>query len=802
MGAIIYKDKVYGAGGSIIEGYYKSADGKFYEETTYETEIPGAEDLLYIDLTSKMLFIFDGTNFVNITEDAKPTVTEASSRTNIASGDTLKTIIGKIKKFFADLKAVAFTGAYSDLTGTPSIPTKTSDLTNDSGFVTTDEKVTGEEKKAANGAFYNIPFIGTNNQKPYYNDGLQMYTIEGTSSAAGRNIVLVGNNVSTGTAGNKRGEIRIYSEKDGYALLRSTVSSTHERVIYFPDKAGTVALTDEVTPYKGNLRTEIGDAAPAAATKTYWENNVNPFEVSTAYDNKGDEYTILFSKGETNNYGNILKWGYADKYLRILRKNSNGWLDSDWAKMDAGYADIAGKLNPYFCYYRVCALKTTLGATITGGWYRVCKVEGASFDANFIIHTSGDWNTTAPTNATVLVNTVNSGASITQLGGKLYTNMITKIRLVSVSGNIFWLDVYIGGSSSSVTRDNSQFLDLYGQVHVFEEQNPTAPYTQTVTAAASIDLKAISGNVITSEGGTITGSLTGAGAKFQGRYYGSGDDEGIIIDFCSNNYAGLCLGSPTGKRSVFYLTSGANALPFWRYNAGGGTNYDIQHPGKAGTIALTSDITGADTKVTQTNTTTNTYYRVLLSHKANDTEETDTVYKNGWLTYNPYVGRLDTKIVCLGMLGSTTGFTYFCQNNSNYKVELSAPGSSLTADRTITFPNSAGTISVSGSSSRRTKKNIENMTDVEAKKLLDLRPVKFDYITEEDGTDCYGLIAEEVQDAGIEYPVFTHHDKRLDEDVPALEYSKFVPYLIKMVQLQQQEIDLLKQEVADLKNRI
>ena len=55
-GAIIYQDKVYGAGGdgSIIEGYYKVADGKFYEEDTYTTEIAGVEDLLYIDLDTMM----------------------------------------------------------------------------------------------------------------------------------------------------------------------------------------------------------------------------------------------------------------------------------------------------------------------------------------------------------------------------------------------------------------------------------------------------------------------------------------------------------------------------------------------------------------------------------------------------------------------------------------------------------------------------------------------------------------------------------------------------------------------------
>ena len=51
------------------------------------------------------------------------TFTESATRTNIASGDSLATIFGKIKKFFTDLKTVAFTGAYSDLSGTPTIPT-------------------------------------------------------------------------------------------------------------------------------------------------------------------------------------------------------------------------------------------------------------------------------------------------------------------------------------------------------------------------------------------------------------------------------------------------------------------------------------------------------------------------------------------------------------------------------------------------------------------------------------------------------------------------------------------------------
>ena len=48
---------------------------------------------------------------------------EAATRTNIESGSTLSTLFSKIKKWFSDLKAVAFTGSYSDLINKPSIPT-------------------------------------------------------------------------------------------------------------------------------------------------------------------------------------------------------------------------------------------------------------------------------------------------------------------------------------------------------------------------------------------------------------------------------------------------------------------------------------------------------------------------------------------------------------------------------------------------------------------------------------------------------------------------------------------------------
>lgn len=72
-----------------------------------------------------------------------PTFTQAPSRTNIESNESLSTLFGKIKKWFADLKAVAFSGSYNDLTNKPAIPTKTSQLINDDTTILTNTLAAG-----------------------------------------------------------------------------------------------------------------------------------------------------------------------------------------------------------------------------------------------------------------------------------------------------------------------------------------------------------------------------------------------------------------------------------------------------------------------------------------------------------------------------------------------------------------------------------------------------------------------------------------------------------------------------------
>lgn len=98
-------------------------------------------------------------------------------------------------------------------------------------------------------------------------------------------------------------------------------------------------------------------------------------------------------------------------------------------------------------------------------------------------------------------------------------------------------------------------------------------------------------------------------------------------------------------------------------------------------------------------------------------------------------------------------------------------------------------------SSIRFKENIRTMPDDEAKKLLLMRPVIFDYISGE--KDRKGFIAEDMEliDQG-----YVH--KNDDGEAIGIDYSMFTPALIKMVQILHNENEDLRKEIAKIKTII
>ena len=86
----------------------------------------------YTFFEKSMLKVKEITESLN---NAKIDFSEAEKRENISTEDTFAVILGKLEKIISEIKEVAFSGEYSDLTGAPE---DVGDLTNNAGYVTTD----------------------------------------------------------------------------------------------------------------------------------------------------------------------------------------------------------------------------------------------------------------------------------------------------------------------------------------------------------------------------------------------------------------------------------------------------------------------------------------------------------------------------------------------------------------------------------------------------------------------------------------------------------------------------------------
>ena len=109
----------------------------------------------------------------------------------------------------------------------------------------------------------------------------------------------------------------------------------------------------------------------------------------------------------------------------------------------------------------------------------------------------------------------------------------------------------------------------------------------------------------------------------------------------------------------------------------------------------------------------------------------------------------------------------------------------------------------SSGSDIRLKEKISEITQEYAENLIyNLKPVEYYYKNNGEYLR-YGLIAQDVRgvldNMGEERTVYMQHT---DGDYETVEYKELIAPLIKTVQMQKEEIDLLKQELAELKARV
>ena len=121
----------------------------------------------------------------------------------------------------------------------------------------------------------------------------------------------------------------------------------------------------------------------------------------------------------------------------------------------------------------------------------------------------------------------------------------------------------------------------------------------------------------------------------------------------------------------------------------------------------------------------------------------------------------------------------------------------------VLYRNNSTVVWQSGTSSKRFKHNIKSMTEERARKILEIRAVIFDWNDDQpistQKEDNAGVIAEEVSKIIPDVVVFEDEERQVERRV---EYERFTPYLIKMVQMQQAQIDALTKRIEELEARV
>lgn len=156
---------------------------------------------------------------------------------------------------------------------------------------------------------------------------------------------------------------------------------------------------------------------------------------------------------------------------------------------------------------------------------------------------------------------------------------------------------------------------------------------------------------------------------------------------------------------------------------------------------------------------------------------------------------------------ATHGANLVLRNNSNTTVINNFVGTSNQG--LIYLSDSGGTnnimlnggtgnitcVSLTQTSSRKTKKNIEDIDDSE--KILLLQAVRFDFRDENRGKDKRGFIAEDVAE------ILPNLVTEASEDTPAsLDYIGMIPYLQDVVKKQQKKIDELESKLNAIIEKI
>lgn len=163
----------------------------------------------------------------------------------------------------------------------------------------------------------------------------------------------------------------------------------------------------------------------------------------------------------------------------------------------------------------------------------------------------------------------------------------------------------------------------------------------------------------------------------------------------------------------------------------------------------------------------------------------DLIGSSGDINAKGVIVRDDSKATVIMAYVASAGDGTINVTNSSHSITINLSGQS----GVVTC------VSVQQTSSRKVKENIKPIED--AKKILDLNAVSFDYKNKEQGTNKRGFIAEDVAE------VLPNLVTPETEETPAcLDYLQMIPYLQAVIKDQEKRIEALEKRLKALENAV
>lgn len=184
-----------------------------------------------------------------------------------------------------------------------------------------------------------IPFVGSSStgvKQFYTTTGFDLWSKQGTTSATGRSELVLGTNKASGTAGNKNGQIRLFSNNTGSTYIVNTNTNTSTCTINVPAKNGTfglegVSLYDNTSGTNGTVSLSE-TSANFTYLEIFYKNNDGQFSSVKVYSPNNKYVSLLTTYIATNYY--MMKGAriqiVADKINKLSYYEGNAYNQATW----------------------------------------------------------------------------------------------------------------------------------------------------------------------------------------------------------------------------------------------------------------------------------------------------------------------------------------------------------------------------------------------------------------------------------------------------------------------------------------